>query len=80
VVTCRLSVIRKKGIGHASHHSHSQCATSSFSIQAIPSLHFPTGEKKSEGKEGKTKKTLAALAAGHLLQPSQGFLNIPSRS
>jgi len=27
------------------------------------------GEKKSEGKEGKTKKARAALAVGHLLQP-----------
>jgi len=49
---------------HSSHRFYRQCATSFFSILAIPSLHFPTGEKKdeerkeekSEGKEVKTKK------------------------
>jgi len=76
-------LIRRKGISYASHRFHSQCITSFFSIQAILSLHFPTGEKKdeerkmkkekkkkSEGKEVTPKKARAVLAAAHLPQPS----------
>ena len=58
----------KKSISHTSHRFHRQCAASSLSFQAIPPLHFPTGEKKSEKSEEKNVITKTALAP-----PAQGI-------